>query len=102
MSKSHIIESQYLRAPELMLDSRKINEFEAYRTLGLISASSGLGHIMYLVRNSDYMNWFYSEGMGAREMEKLLHFCVVTYSSIIDVISLEYPTFNGEKLVMSI
>lgn len=80
------------------LSYRKLSEFESYRTLGLISSSSELGHIMYLVEKSDYLNWFQSEGMGARDAGSLFHFCITSYSNIIDVITLDKPNVNGRKL----
>lgn len=66
------------------------DEGDGSRTLAQINASGGLGHNIYKVDESEFLNWFESE-RGYQD-PVLQHYCICTTNWIIDVIALAPPT----------
>jgi hypothetical protein len=70
---------------------RKLDEGDAFRTLREIADSGQLGHLLYLVENSDFIAWFLKENQFVRNREGLKHYCMTTSNSLIDVICFGPP-----------
>lgn len=75
------------------LSYRRIDEGDALKTLSDIKYSCGLGRSIYLVKDSDFIDWFIVQCDGVRDVSCLKHFLIMTVDDLIDVISLDDPFF---------
>jgi hypothetical protein len=76
---------------------RKLDEGDAFNILHEISTTSTLGHTLYLVDGSQFLEWFSGESQHVRDRQGLKHFCLITLNSVVDVIA-----FNEPKVQQSI
>jgi hypothetical protein len=76
---------------EDFLAYRKVDEGDAFNILHEISATSKLGHTLYLVEDSQFLEWFNRESQHVRERQGLKHFCLTTSNSVVDVIAFNEP-----------
>ncbi|HWU55978.1 MAG TPA: hypothetical protein VN175_10800 [Rhizomicrobium sp.] len=70
---------------------RKMDEGDAFHTTADINETSELGTRLYSVSDSEYLRWFHFESESVRKSQKLIHYCLTTIDSVIDVISFDPP-----------
>ena len=68
---------------------RKMDEGDALQTLADIEESSEIGTKLYSVIDSEYLRWFHFESESIHKTQNLLHYCLTTIDSVIDVISFD-------------
>lgn len=76
---------------------RKIDEGDAFRILNDISASGCIGHLLYAVEDSEFIEWFKKENYLVRNIDEMRHYCLTTSNSVIDVISFELPKISSQN-----
>lgn len=72
---------------------RTLNEGDALVTLDAIADSGRTGKYFYEVENSEFIKWFQSERYETSKGEELKHYCIATVNFMVDVISIDPPTF---------
>jgi hypothetical protein len=70
---------------------RKMDEGDALLTLQDIEESSDLATRLYAVADSEYLRWFHFESEAIHKGQALVHYCLTTVDSVIDVISFDPP-----------
>ncbi|MDZ4380603.1 MAG: hypothetical protein U0942_04605 [Parvibaculum sp.] len=75
---------------------RKMDEGDALETLNKIASTSELGHTLYLVEDSEFQDWFCRESAGIHKKQRLLHFCLLSSNSVIDILAFSAPEAISE------
>jgi hypothetical protein len=70
---------------------RKMDEGDALATLADMEESDAAGTMLYSVIDSEYLRWFHFESESMHKAQTLLHYCLTTIDSVIDVISFDPP-----------
>jgi hypothetical protein len=70
---------------------RKMDEGDALLTLEDVEASTEPGTRLYSVATSEYLRWFHFESEAIHKGQLLVHYCLTTVDSVIDVISFDPP-----------
>ncbi len=70
---------------------RKVEEGDALLTISEIRNSVGTGKYIYLVNDSDFVNWIILQKFDTFRKGSLFHYMFALSDDIIDVISLEEP-----------
>jgi hypothetical protein len=73
---------------------RKLDEGDAFSILRDVEASCGLGIGLYAVKNSEFLAWFSMESSGKYADRQILHYCMLTENSVIDVLSAAPPKWE--------
>ena len=74
---------------------RKMRESDAVDTLGQIQSSGGLARWIYKVEGSELVDWMSQQGFDKRRTEDLLHYCILTQSAVLEVVTVEAPRVLG-------
>ena len=76
---------------------RLLDEGDALEAIHQLGKSENRENRIYIVENSEFIEWFHNQSYGVRRNDKLSHYIIFSSNDIIDVISLGAPTLKSPK-----